>query len=204
MNMPVPVPEGPPSVVIIAGPNGAGKSSTAPQLLSDSLRQVPFVNADAIARGLSAFDSEAVAYQAGKIMLERIRSLASRRESFGFETTLASRSYAHQIDEWRNAGYLIHLLYLWVASPDMACERVRSRVLAGGHSIDEETIRTRWARSAHNLLHLYVPRCTHWIAYDNSQSGPPRAIAHGRESQPPVVRDAERWNTIAHAASQVE
>ena len=54
----------------------------------------PFVNADAIARGLSEFDPDSAAIEAGKIMIARMRQLAKQRTSFAIETTLASRSLA--------------------------------------------------------------------------------------------------------------
>ena len=83
-----------PSVVILAGPNGAGKSTAAPELLQGELSVNEFVNADVIARGLSAFDPDRAAIAAGRVMLARLDELAHQRESFAFETTLASRSFA--------------------------------------------------------------------------------------------------------------
>lgn len=80
-----------PSLVILAGPNGAGKSTVAPALLHGVLAVNEFVNADVIARGLSAFDPEGVAIAAGRVMLARLHELAEQRVSFAFETTLASR-----------------------------------------------------------------------------------------------------------------
>lgn len=62
-----------PRVVIIGGPNGAGKSTIAPRLLADVHQITEFVNADTIARGLSAFDPDRVAIQAGRIMLTRLK-----------------------------------------------------------------------------------------------------------------------------------
>ena len=53
-----------PSVVILAGPNGAGKSTAAPELLQGELAVNEFVNADVIARGLSAFDPDRAAMAA--------------------------------------------------------------------------------------------------------------------------------------------
>ncbi len=194
------MPENLPSDIIIAGPNGAGKSSTAPMLLGDALRQVSFVNADAIARGLSAFNPEGAAYAAGKIMLDRIRELARKKVSFGFETTLAARTYAARINEWKATGYEVNLLYLWVGSADIACERVRERKRLGGHSIDEETIRQRWTRSAFNLIHLYIPRCTRWMVYDNSSSGEPLRVANGISGQQPIISNPATWNMILQVA----
>lgn len=63
-------------VVVIAGPNGSGKSTTAPDLLREALSVQEFVNADAIALGLSGFAPESVAFSAGRLMLERLQELA--------------------------------------------------------------------------------------------------------------------------------
>ena len=83
-----------PLLIVIAGPNGAGKSTTAPSLLRDALQVTEFVNADAVAGGLSAFRPDSVAIPAGRAMLKRIRHLADAGEDFAFETTLASRTFA--------------------------------------------------------------------------------------------------------------
>ena len=83
------------SIVIVAGPNGAGKTTAAPFLLRDALGVREYVNADPIAAGLSAFAPESVAIAAGRVMLGRLDELARQRLSFGFETTLASRSLRH-------------------------------------------------------------------------------------------------------------
>jgi predicted ABC-type ATPase len=68
-----------PLVVVVGGPNGAGKSTTAPRLLRGALAVREFVNADAIAHGLSAFRPETVAFAAGRVMLARLRALAASR-----------------------------------------------------------------------------------------------------------------------------
>jgi predicted ABC-type ATPase len=83
-----------PQVILIAGCNGAGKTSLAPFLLRDRFSEFPFVNADIIASGLSAFEPERVAIEAGRVMLQRLHELSKREENFAFESTLAARSYA--------------------------------------------------------------------------------------------------------------
>ena len=94
--------------VVLAGPNGAGKSTAAPALLG-RLGVTEFVNADTIARGLSAFSPEHAAIEAGRIMLARLRHLAAQRRNFAFETTLASRTFAPRLVEWVQEGYAFHL-----------------------------------------------------------------------------------------------
>ncbi len=66
-----------PDVIVIAGPNGAGKSTLAPALLRDTLQITEFVNADTIAEGLSAFAPETAAFDAGRVMLNRLSELAA-------------------------------------------------------------------------------------------------------------------------------
>ena len=141
-----------PQLVIIAGPNGAGKSSLAPFLLRDRFSAFAFVNADSIASGLSAFDPESVALQAGRVMLQRLHELSQRKESFAFETTLAARSYATWLRQLRALGYSTHLLFVWLRSADLAIERVAERVRRGGHAIPPEEIRRRYERGVGNLL----------------------------------------------------
>ena len=94
-----------PNLVVIAGPNGAGKSTLAPALLHGLLGLDSFVNADVIARGLSGFDPDRAAIQAGRIMLQRLDELAEAREDFAFETTLASRTFAPWIGDLIASGY---------------------------------------------------------------------------------------------------
>lgn len=66
-----------PQVVVIAGPNGAGKTTAAQTLLPTALEIQHFVNADWIARGLSGFNPESAAIDAGRIMLARLKQLAA-------------------------------------------------------------------------------------------------------------------------------
>jgi predicted ABC-type ATPase len=124
-----------PHVIVVAGPNGAGKSTAAPRLLRDALSVREFVNADTIAAGLSAFRPESVAIAAGRIMLARMRVLAAAREDFAFETTLASRSFAPWLAGLQSGGYHVHLLFLWLRSPELAVSRVAERVRLGGHDV---------------------------------------------------------------------
>lgn len=80
------------SLYIISGCNGAGKTTASYTVLPEILQCKEFVNADEIAKGLSPFNPESVAIEAGKLMLHRIEDLLKRNETFAIETTLATRS----------------------------------------------------------------------------------------------------------------
>ena len=90
-----------PNLYIKAGCNGAGKTTASFTVLPEMLNCKEFVNADEIARGLSPFQPEKVAIDAGKIMLTRIRELIKSKVDFSFETTLSPRYFINPIcDNW--------------------------------------------------------------------------------------------------------
>jgi predicted ABC-type ATPase len=160
-----------PHVIVISGPNGAGKTTAAPTLLNETLHVSDFVNADTIAQGLSAFAPEKAAIQAGRTMLTRMRYLASQRENFAFETTLASRTFAPWLAKLKAEGYLFHLIFLRLEDADLAVSRVNERVRMGGHFVPEETVRRRYESGLKNFFMLYKKLADSWQMYDNSMMG---------------------------------
>ncbi len=185
-----------PQLVVIGGPNGSGKSTAAPRLLRDTLHLVEFVNADAIAAGLSGFRPESAAIPAGRVMLQRLRDLASRRADFAFESTLASRGLAPWISRLKQDGYVFYLAYLWLPKPEMAIARVAERVRAGGHHIPETTIRRRYDSGLRNFFGLYRPIANYWRFYNNAATSGPRLVAMGKGVIDLEVRDIELWKRI--------
>ena len=128
-----------PTLYIIAGPNGVGKTTFADEYLPDEIKQLEFINADLIARGLSPYDPEAVAIEAGKIALKRIRDLIALRMSFTWETTMSGKTAVAWLREARAAGYILKTYFLWVRHPETTIGRIHQRVTEGGHNISEET-----------------------------------------------------------------
>jgi predicted ABC-type ATPase len=185
-----------PKIVVLAGPNGAGKSTAAPGVVAELMRAGAFVNADVIARGLAAFDVESVAFQAGRIMLQRIEELGNQGRDFAFETTLASRTFAPLIRNWRLRGYRAQLVYVWLSSADLCVQRVRARSESGGHFVDEEIVRQRYERSLQNLFSLYRPLADDWQLYDNSVGDQPRLIAEGHLTYTVSVHEGTTWDEI--------
>lgn len=165
-----------PRVVIFAGPNGAGKSTHADSILQ-ALGIPTFVNADYIARGLSGRNAEAVAMQAGRIMLTRLRELATAKEDFAFESTLSSRSFAPFLRELKRQGYLVAIYYFSLANASLAVRRVKLRVALGGHDVPADVVRRRYGRSVSNFLNLYTPLADDWTVYDNSSITQAKMIA---------------------------
>ena len=192
-----------PAIVVLAGPNGAGKTTAAPFVLRDALAVGEYVNADPIAQGLSAFNPEAVAVAAGRIMLARMEELARQGATFGFETTLASRSFAPWLRHRIEDGYSVHLVFLWLASPELALTRVARRVARGGHAVPEEVVRRRYAAGLRNFFTLYRPLVSTWRVYDNSAPAQPRLLAHGAAGVT-HVEDADLWATVVRQWGQTD
>lgn len=184
-----------PNLYIISGCNGAGKTTASFTVLPEMLGCREFVNADEIARGLSPFQPEKVALEAGRIMLQRIDELLRKKEDFAIETTLATRSYAQTIKKARESGYNVTLVYFWLASPELAIQRVKNRVAEGGHHIPEDVIRRRYKKGLKNLFQLFIPVCDYWIVIDNSQT-PYNIVAEGQEEQELKVQNQTVWEKL--------
>ena len=154
-------------VVILGGPNGAGKTTAAARLLPQALGIVEFVNADEIARGLSPFNPEGSAIMAGRIMIERMRALVRDGRSFAFETTCSGRSHLRMLEECRDAGYRLTLVFLWLRSPELAVARVARRV-AERRPFDPARHHLRRYRAGIHNMRIYLPAAHRVFIVDNS------------------------------------
>lgn len=153
---------------IIAGPNGAGKTTASYTVLPEILNCNEFVNADEIARGISPFNPEKVSIQAGRLMLNRIKELLNKDETFAFETTLASKYFVEFIKKAKEKEYEIVLLFLMLNSVNLAIERVETRVKEGGHNIPTDVIKRRYNNGMKNFFNRYIDIVDKWFLVDNS------------------------------------
>ena len=186
-----------PNLYIIAGCNGAGKTTASMTVLPEILNCYEFVNADEIARGLSPFQPEKVAIEAGRIMLNRIKHLVETGEDFAFETTLATKSYVSFIRKAKEKGYRVTLVFVYLNSVELAKQRVIDRVSKGGHHIEAEVIERRYYAGLRNFLHLYMPHCDLWMLVDNSlENFELNEIASGELNDIKSVTNKFVWNQI--------
>lgn len=183
---------------IIAGCNGAGKTTASFTILPEILGCKEFINADEIAKGLSPFQPESVAVQAGRIMLARMDELLQKGETFAFETTLATKSYKQKI-EWAQAnGYEVTLLFFWLDSPNIAKERVAQRVAEGGHNIPLETIERRYYNGIANLFTIYIDMVDICYIFDNSE-GERTPIAKKYKGGKEIIYNADLYNQMKNS-----
>ena len=157
------------NLYIIAGCNGAGKTTASFTILPKILDCREFVNADEIAAGLSPFQPENVAIEAGRIMLRRIEDLLNKNVDFAFETTLATKSHKNNVLKAQARGYYVTILFFWLQTVDLAKKRVQKRVLEGGHDIEPTVIERRYFAGIRNLLEIYLPIADDVLIFDNSE-----------------------------------
>ena len=188
-----------PNLFVIAGPNGAGKTTYARRFLPEEMHTREFVNADLIAAGLSPFAPDQAAFEAGRIMLHRLRDLTAQRVDFSFETTLSGRTYAPLLREMRTAGYRIRIDFLWIPELGLTRQRVRQRVAKGGHDIPDVVQQRRFHLGIRNLATLYRPLLDHWNLYDNTFENP-HLVAEEKDGVL-TISDARMLAHIETAAS---
>lgn len=183
------------NLYIISGCNGSGKTTASYTVLPEILNCKEFVNADEIARGLSPFNPESVAIEAGRLMLQRIDFLLEKDTSFSIETTLSTKSYINLVRRAQEKGFSVRILFFWLNSPELAIRRVAERVAKGGHNIPEPIIRRRYTAGLKNLFNLFMDQVDYWDIYDNSDY-PRKQIACGGKNAKTIINEDILFNQL--------
>lgn len=184
------------NLYIIAGCNGAGKTTASYTVLPEMLGCREFVNADEIARGLSPFNPEGAAIQAGRLMIERVLQLMKDGQDFAFETTLATRSYIKLIKQAQSVGYFVTLLFFSLPTPEQAVQRVARRVSQGGHNIPLDVIYRRYEAGLKNFFQLYLPVVDFWALYDNNTCPTLRIASGWKKGERMEISEVERFKEL--------
>ena len=186
-----------PRCYVIAGPNGAGKTTFALKYLPMIASCHDFINVDEIAAGLSPLGYEAGLIQAGKVFLDMLQQKIAARKDFAFETTLSGRGYLPKIAQWQKDGWCVVLIYLVVPDAEFSAQRVRQRVIQGGHNIPPEDIFRRFPRSIQNLF-KYAELCDQTLCFDNSGEQIV-SIFEKRFGTPAIIHDHARYSILQGA-----
>lgn len=183
------------NLYIISGCNGAGKTTASFTILPEIIKCKEFVNADEIARGLSPFQPENVSFEAGRIMLNRIKDLLFLNESFAFETTLSTKSYKNTVLKAKKKGYNVILIFFWLNNVELAKQRVLARVNEGGHNIHEDVIERRYFKGIYNLFDIYLSIIEEVLIFDNSR-GRHELIAQKIYDKEITIIDIEKYSQL--------
>ena len=165
---------GRPVLYVIAGHNGAGKTTLYEEVLAHQTA-APFVNADRLA--LERFGHPAGTEEEsrhGQAAADRLRdALLAGRGSLVTESTFSHPSKLELLARARALGYRVLVYHVGLDRPEAAVERVRARVLLGGHPVPEERIRRRFERNR-PLIREAVLGADRGFVFDNADSEPLR------------------------------
>lgn len=154
-----------PQLWVLAGGNGAGKSTFYEKTLKP--RNMPFINADVLAKHLNPDNPEVESYKAAKLAADQRTRLITERKTFCFETVFSHPSKIDFIAEAKAAGYDVVLVYIHLTDTSLNEARVAGRVAAGGHSVPVQKIHERVPRTIRHIS-VAVPLSDTFIALDNS------------------------------------
>jgi predicted ABC-type ATPase len=180
-----------PRCIVVAGPNGAGKTTFAREYLPNEARILNFVNADLIASGLSPLRPELAAVPAARLMLNELDRFVERRADFAWESTLSGLAHIKRLQIMKELGYRLEIIYLGLASPQLAVRRIAARVRQGGHNVPKGDVLRRFLRCWHNFETRYRPLADAWAAYDNSRRSPKLMESNSSEN-PKLAACVER------------
>ena len=187
-----------PTLYVIAGPNGVGKTTFADRYLPQTIRELEFVNADLIARGISPYAPDSAVMEAGRMAITRIRHLISEKRSFTWETTMSGRTAVGWLKSAKESGYQIKCYFLWVRDVDTTLNRIRQRVSEGGHNIEPEVSRRRFFKTLENFFSVYRPIFDTWKLIENEEDEP-RLMAVEKSGRL-AVRDRKAFNKLTQEA----
>nr|WP_315494687.1 zeta toxin family protein [uncultured Rhodoferax sp.] len=75
------------------------------------------------------------------------RELLEEGKTFTFETVMSSRDKVDFMKEARERGYRVYLYFVATDDPEINLDRVRRRVMQGGHPVPADKVRKRYRES---------------------------------------------------------
>ena len=90
---------------------------------------------------------------------------------------------------------MVHLLFFWLKSAEVAKQRVAERVSCGGHDIPTPVIERRYKAGIKNLFGIYMNEVDIWVLYDNNDKSGKR-IAFGGSKIPTKIKDKFKYEII--------
>ena len=170
---------------IIAGANGSGKSTLAEVLLKE--KNLVFLNADEIAKGIAPNAINSVPISAGKEYFKRLAQYFKDALSFAVESTLSGNNITRIIDKAKSQNYKIILVYSFLQSCTTCIKRVKTRVKNGGHDVPEEDIIRRYYKSIVKFWDEYRFQADDWTLFYNGYDYAPVVVSFGAKDTYDII-----------------
>jgi predicted ABC-type ATPase len=194
---------GGPHFLIIGGPNGSGKSSAYSQASAEAAGiSFRIINPDRFAarlRDIERLDPGEANLQAVQRIEAWLETSILAGHDIGVETVLSTPKYRRLVTLAKRLGYSFHLLYVVLNSPQLNIERVRQRVLEGGHDVPEDRIIARYHKSL-GQLPWFLAQADDARIYDNSGE---RIRVIGRKQNGTVLLTADALPAVVEAVGPI-
>ena len=96
-------------------------------------------------------------------------------QTIGVETVLSTPKYRPLIERAREKGFEIRMLYVVLDNAELQLERIRTRVLEGGHDVQAAKVIARRQRSFDQLA-LFAKHLDRLMIFNNSTGAPQLAV----------------------------
>lgn len=166
--------------IIIAGANGSGKTTFARKFLD--VTKYEFLNADEFAKEMNLENPIGARIAAGKKVIKSIGRLISDGESFVIESTLSGSFLEKYIQKLKDNNYKIDLTYIFLGSKELCIERIKSRVMQGGHHVPDEDVVRRFDRGLAKFWNSYRLKVDYYSLIFNNEFYDFKRIAHGKDN----------------------
>jgi predicted ABC-type ATPase len=182
-----------PKLVIVGGANGVGKSTVALQYAKEF--GIPYLGADEIAEELLRGGARRPEIGSGKAFFKRLEAFLSSKESVIIESTLSGTGLLRRIGEFRERGYSVVLVYIFLDSIRFCKRRVSIRVKKGGHNVAARDIKRRFGRSLSNFWNQYRHMADRWQLIYNGGDRPLEVAVEEKGNL--VVQDDEYFRIFS-------
>lgn len=152
---------------IFAGTNGAGKTTLYFNELEVAKDFGFRINVDEIVSAFGNSKNTQDQIRASKIALKMRKNYIKQGKDFNQESTLCGNSILSLFHQLKKEDYQIHLFYIGLDNAQIAKERVKIRVLKGGHNVAENLIEKRYDESLKNLMKI-AHLCDKIVVFDNT------------------------------------
>ncbi len=151
-------------LTLISGPNGSGKTTLSHFLLSKKYidNQIPLINPDEI-----QLQENLDEFEASKKALICREKLLLQKSDFSIETTLSGNSEVRLFQRAKLLDYQTRIYFITTLEPQICIDRIKYRVVEGGHNVDDKDVIRRFVRSHHNFLKI-VNQIDEVFVFDNS------------------------------------
>jgi predicted ABC-type ATPase len=157
-------------LIIVGGPNGSGKTTFAKQYAKE--HGIEYLGADEIVNELKKEKVKNIELQAGKIFFKRLEEYLKKPKSVIIESTLSGIGLLNKINIFKENGFSVSILFVFIDTVELCKKRIRIRVKKGGHNVLNEDIERRFSRSIHNFWYKYRFIADSWQIIYNGKDRP--------------------------------